>query len=111
MNKEKILEKSRKENKGQDVYEQEIMQEGGNLAAVVAVILATIFFVIQILVGSGQNYGLYAVVGSVLATGYIVKAVRLKRKREIFVAVVWTVLTLVCSAAHIYQLITTSTIL
>jgi hypothetical protein len=111
MNKDEILKISRKENKNQDVYEKEVMREAGNIGAIVAVILVTIFFVIQIVVGEGMNYGLYAVAFSVPATGFIVKAVRLKRKHEIFIAVIYVIAVLLFSFAHIYQLVTTSTIL
>lgn len=111
MNKEEILKKSRLENKNRDLFEKEVFREGGNIGAVVAVALATIFFVIQIVVGEGMNYGLYAVVFSVLAAGFTVKAIRLKRKHELVVAIVYIVATLLFSIAHIHQLITTSTIL
>ncbi len=108
MKKEEILEKSRMENKNQDVYEKEVVKEGGNVGAATAAALATIFFVIQILLGEGMNYGLYAVVFSVPTSRFIVKAVRLKRKHEIAVAIFYALLTLAVSAAHIYQLVTSS---
>ena len=111
MNKEEILEKSRMENKNQDIFEKEVMKEGGNIGAIVAMILATIFFVIQIFVGGGMNYGLYAVVFSIFASGFVVKAIRLKRKHEIFVAFMYVIAVLLFSVAHIYQLISSSTIL
>lgn len=111
MNKEEILAKSRQENKDQDIYEMEVLKLGGNAGAVTAVILATVFFIIQIAVGKGINYGLHAIVFSVLGTGFVVKAVKLKRKHEIAVAVAYIIITLVLSAAHIYSLITASTIL
>lgn len=111
MNKEEILAKSRKENKDQDIYEKEVLKLGGNAGAVTAAILATIFFVVQILVGGGMNYGLYAIVFSVSATGFTVKAIKLKRKHEIVVAIMYIILTLLSSTAHIYNLITASTIL
>jgi hypothetical protein len=111
MNKEEILEKSRQENKNQDVYEKEVLRMGGNAGAVTAIALATIFFAIQVFVGEGMNYGLYAIVFSVLGTGFVVKAIKLKRKHEIAVAIAYILLTLLLSAAHIYNLITTSTIL
>jgi hypothetical protein len=111
MNKEEILEKSRNENKNQDVYEKEVIKEGGNIGAVVAAILATIFFVIQILLGEGMNYGLYAVVFSIPAAGYIVKAIRLKRKHEVVVAILYTIAVITFSVAHVYQLFTAATIL
>ncbi|MEN6410719.1 MAG: DUF6442 family protein [Anaerolineaceae bacterium] len=111
MKKEEILEKSREENKNQDVFEKEVMRDAGNIGAVVAVILATIFFVIQILLGEGMNYGLYAIVFSVTATGFIFKSIRMKRKHEIVVAVIYTIAVLGFSAAHICNLFAASTIL
>ena len=111
MNKEEILKKSRKENKNRDIFESEVVKNGGNVGALTAAILATVFFVVQILVGKGMNYGLYAVVSSILAAGFVVKAVRLKRKHEIVVAVIYTVATVVFSVAHIVGLISFSSIL
>ena len=105
MNKEEILEKSRQENKGQDVYEQEIIQKGASYAILVATALATVFFIAQILLGGGQNYGLYAILGAVMATQFIVKAKYLKRKHEIVVAVMYSLLTVLCIVAHFMQLL------
>ena len=107
MNKEEILEKSRIENKNLDLFEKEVSQKAGNLAA----ILATVFYVIQVFVGLGQNYGLYAVVFSIPATGYLVKAIRMKNKKDIVAAAVFIIVTLFFSVTHVSHLITTSTIL
>jgi hypothetical protein len=111
MNKEEILAKSRKENKNQDVFEKEVVRDAGNIGAVVAVVLATVFFVIQIFLGEGMNYGLYAIVFSVPATGFTVKAIRMKRKHEIVVAALYAIAALGFSAAHICNLFTSSRIL
>ncbi|MDD4772714.1 MAG: DUF6442 family protein [Eubacteriales bacterium] len=111
MKKEEILEKSRKENKNQDVFEKEVSRIGGNSAAVAAAILATVFFVIQIFVGGGTNYGLYAVVFSIPATGYIIKAIYMKRKSHIRLAAIYIFVTLLFSIIHIRYLITASNIL
>lgn len=40
MNREEILEKSRRENKNQDVYEQEVLKQSNEVAAFVMVLLA-----------------------------------------------------------------------
>lgn len=111
MNKKEILERSRKENKNQDIFEKEVLQQGGNVGAMTAAILATVFFVIQIFVGKGMNYGLYAVVFSIPSAGFVVKAIRLKRRHEVIVAAIYIIATLMFSAAHIYNLITASLIL
>lgn len=111
MNKDEILAKSRSENKDRDVFEKEVLKEAGNAGAIVAAILCTVFFVIQILVGEGTNYGLYAIFFSVFAAGFTVKAIRMKRKHEIVFAAIYTAAALLFSFAHIYGLITASVIL
>ena len=111
MEKDEILEKSRKENKNQDLFEKEVSQKGGNIATIVAAIIGTIFYVIQILVGSGENYGLYAVVLSIPATGYMVKAIDMKKKRDLIISILYIIAVLFFSIIHINNLITSSTIL
>lgn len=110
MEKDQILEKSRKENKNQDIYEKEILKEGRNIGAATAGILATVFFVIQILTGGGINYGLYAVVFSIPAAAFTVKAFRMKKKHEIFMAVIYIIFVLLLSASHIYNLVTSQAV-
>lgn len=111
MDKEEILAKSREENKGTDEFEKQAVRDGGSVGAIMAVLLATVFFAIQVLLGENLNYGLYAVVFVVPATTFIVKARRLKRKHEMFLAVLFTITTIVFSVMHIWQLVGASTIL
>ncbi len=111
MNKEEVLEKSRRENNNRDIYENEVLREGGNIGAIVAAILAAIFFIVQIMLGGGQNYGLFAVVFSIPAASFVVKAVRLRRKHEIAIAILYVFTTLAFSLAHIWQLVKASMIL
>lgn len=111
MNKEEILEKSRKENKNQDVFEKEVIIQGNRYACLAAAILATIFFVIQIFTGGGMDYGLYAVVFSMPMAGFWMKYAKLRKKHELFVAICYTVAVVLFSALHIYELIASSAIL
>lgn len=111
MNKEEILAKSRKENKDQDIFEKEVLKEAGNAGAVSASILCLIFFCIQIFTGGGINYGLWAVIFSIQAGVFSVKAVKLKRKHEIALAVMYCAVTALMAAGHIYNLVTASKIL
>ena len=111
MNKEEILERSRKENKNQDIYEKEVIIQGNRYACIAAAVLTTIFFVVQIFTGEGMNYGLYAVVFSMPMAGFWVKYKKLHKKHELFVAVVYTIGVLLLSFAHIYELVSASQIL
>lgn len=111
MNKDEILERSRRENKNQDIYEKEVIIKGNQYACIAAAVLATIFFAIQIFVGGGINYGLYAVVFSMPMAEFWMKYAKLHKKHELLFAICYTIGVLLFSAAHIYRLISASQIL
>ena len=111
MDKEAILAASRKENRSQDVYEKDVIDKGNRYACLAAAVLATIFFVIQVFVGGGMNYGLYAVLLAMPAAGFWFKYVKLRKKHELLVAACYTVTVLLFSFAHIYGLIAASAVL
>ena len=106
MNKEEILEKSRKENKNRDIYEQEITKQGNTIVCSAMAILATIFFIIQIFTGGGINYGLYAIVFCQPALLYWIKWKRLRQPKQLTFALLNTAFVLLLSISHIYNLIT-----
>lgn len=111
MEKEEILKKSREENKKQDVYEKEIIVKENRYACLIAGIIATIFFVIQIFTGGGMNYGLYAVVFSMPMAGFWYKYIKINKKNDLFLAICYTVTVLLFSIIYIYNLISSSTIM
>ena len=110
MNKDEILAKSRAENKNKDVYEQEVLKQASKSAVVVQMVLATLFFVTQIFVGEGINWGLWALVFSANMTIYWVKYIKLRRKHELMIAIAYTILVSGMSGYYIYNLIVSSTI-
>lgn len=111
MDREEILAKSRAENKNQDMYEKEVLKQGQAVSAVVILILATVFFVVQIIVGGGINYGIYAIVLSGSGAMFWVKWIKLRRRHEFLMAILYTVIVLALSAVHIYNLTTASAVL
>ena len=111
MNKEEVLAKSRAENKNKDFYEQEVLKQASTTAVKVMATLATIFFVAQISVGGGTNLSIWALVFSADMTTFWVKYIKLRRKHEFVMAIVYTILVSAFSGCHIYNLITSSTIL
>lgn len=108
MNKDEILAKSRAENKNKDVYEQEVLKQASRSAVVVQMVLATIFFVTQIFVDKGINWGLWALVFSTSMTINWVKYIKLRHRQELITAIVYTVFVSVMSGYYIYNLITSS---
>lgn len=110
MNKDEILARSRKENKDRDLYEMETQTKAGNIGSLVATALTTVFFVLQSRYGHGFDFGLYAIILSVSAASFTFRAIRMKRGRDVAVAAIFTLATLILSVIHIHQLITTSTV-
>lgn len=111
MDKNEILAKSRAENKNRDVYEQEVLKQASSGAVIVQMILAAIFFVAQIFVGGGINWGLWTLVFSTNMTTFWVKYIKLHRKHELVAAIAYTILVSIMSGYYIYDLIASSTIL
>ena len=74
MEKEEILEKSRTENRNRDIYEQEVLKQANAVAVIVMIVLAVIFFAVQIFTGGGENWGIWALVFSVNMTTFWVKS-------------------------------------
>ena len=60
MNREEILAKSWVENQNRDIVVQKILKQAITSAVVVKMAPAVIFFAAQILVGSGTNWGKWA---------------------------------------------------
>lgn len=106
MNKEEILEKSRKENRNKDIYEEELIKQGSAIVNIVMVILATVFFVIQVFTGGGINYGLYAIVFCHSMVLSWIKWRKLRQRQQFFLSFLYTVCVLLFSIVHIYTLIT-----
>ena len=111
MNKEEILEKSRAENRNRDIYEQEVLKQAYTCAVVVMMVLATVFFSVQIFVGGGSNWGIWALVFSTNMTIFWVKYWKLRRRHELVMALVYTAMVALFSGGHLYHLIASSTIL
>lgn len=108
MNKDDILEKSRKENNNRDLYTESVYLSASAISSFVALLLTTIFFILNALINHVFNWGLYAIVVSIGAASFTVRATHTKRKRDIIFAIIYSVATLVLTVIYIYQLIATS---
>ncbi len=111
MDKEKILEMSRKENKNQDFYEQEVLKQCSSISCTVMTVLATVLYAAQIITGGGTSPGFYAIVASGQTATFWVKWFKLRRKHELAVAIFFTIFVIFFLASHFYYLISKSTIL
>ena len=105
MDKEDILSKSRAENRNKDLYGMEVSKLANSAAVAVMLIIAAVFFIVQIAVGGGPNFGLWAIVfGSDMALRWV-RFIKLRSKIELVLAIFYTVIVAVFSGCHIYSLI------
>ncbi len=101
MTREEILAKSRQDNKDKDLVAYEIEKQAGNAASITGAILCGILYMVQLTGGGGVNLALWAIIVAMQAACYTVKAVKLRQKIHIILAVVTTILALVLSTGHI----------
>ncbi len=111
MNKEEILERSRAENRNKDIYELEIIKQASAKATIVMVALVGVFTVVQMLLGGGIHWGLWALSFTPEMVTLWAKYMGLRRKHEIVMAIVYTIMVSVMSGYHVYSLIASSVIL
>lgn len=89
MNKEKILESSRKENKNRDLVELEVAAQAGHIAgrvgAAVCVLLSLVFRLLM------DSYLLspWVIYFSIISTHALVKYAKLRRKTDLILSLVY----------------------
>lgn len=104
MNKEEILEKSKEENKNRDPYELEVSKNAITVGALTADFLLITMFFLKMFFGNGCDYSMWAIASSICAGQYIYKAVKLKNRINILMAVIWTLATLITLGLALFYL-------
>lgn len=95
----------KKDTQKKENYEIEVEKEASEWAVLVITALAALFFCVQIATGGGMNYGLWALLFAGNGATSWVKYVKLRKKGTLSWAIGHTVVALLLSAAHIFNLI------
>lgn len=111
MNREEILRKSRKENKGADLYENDLLREGGNVAFAMITILCIVFSFIQEFLDIYIVKGFWALMFTLPASGYTVRALRTKDKWDMIRALAGWGAVVLWSVLYIRDMLAVSAIL
>ena len=105
MDKEKILESSRKENKNRDLVELEVAARAGHIAGRVgAAVCVLLSLVVRLLTGS-YLLSPWVVYFSILTTHTLVKYARLKRKTDLILGILYLAMCLTFLAFFILRLV------
>lgn len=104
MDKEKILEMSRRENKNTDLVRKETEVRAADIAGGAAILLCIIFRAVEQAFFDRPCFGYYCIFTSYLAASFIYRAVKLKERKYKVFAVVWSFAALLSLAMYIVQL-------
>lgn len=100
MNKKEILEKSRQENRGTDLVEQEAVNLAGRKAVAVGGLLCMFISLMDVLLGGHFNYALWGVLLSITGTTLLFKYFHLKKLHELIFGVIELLLAIAFVALY-----------
>ena len=105
MTKEEILEKSRNENKNQDIYDLEIQNKAARFAVFAASILCCISIILQVTVKKILPFELFMVLCGMESVVFITKFIKMHKRHELFVAIFYSICFIVSAFFYVKGLI------
>lgn len=105
MNKDEILEISRKENQNKDLAELDVTSQAGNIAGRVGACVCCLISVIFHCFTDTLLYSPWIIYFSILGTHYIAKYNKTKRKSDLFLSVIYLVMCLLALAFFMLRLV------
>lgn len=105
MNKDKILEISRKENKNKDLAELDVTAQAGNIAGRVGACVCVLISVIFHRFTNTLLCSPWIIYFSILGTHYLVKYSKLKRKSDLFLSVIYFAMCLLALVFFVLRLV------
>ncbi|MBR2281898.1 MAG: hypothetical protein IJ863_04680 [Spirochaetales bacterium] len=91
MTKEEILERSRSENRGKDIVEEEFIRKGFLVCWIVSLVLAAMVAMVEGVVLGITNYGIFFSLMSGLFSFFLMKYIRLRKRHELFITIMYGV--------------------
>lgn len=91
MDRDEILMKSRNENQNKDIYELEVISKAQRVGGLIAVCVTFTLMVIErVILEEDTNYGYFLIILSAGMGLWLYKAVKMRKKHEVLLAVLWT---------------------
>lgn len=105
MNKDEILAKSRKENKNKDLAEMEVMYQAGSHASRVGALVCCLISLLSSTVAHAMLYSPWIIYFSILTTQWFVRFVKMKRKSDLVLAILFFSLTILALVGLVHRLL------
>lgn len=94
MNKDEILEKSRRENKNKDIAEIEVINRASSIATSVGMLVCCLISVLDVLFTDKVNCITWTIYFSMLGTRFLVKYIKLRKKHELFFSLIYLIISI-----------------
>ena len=105
MDKDEILERSRKEHKDRDFVEDEALSKANGIALTVGVILCALLSILHSFFRDGADPGVWTVMFGILSTVMLVKFARLRRRHELVAGLLYLVCAIVFFLGYLLDLL------
>ncbi len=108
MKKEEILEASRKENKNKDLAELEAIRYAGSIAGKVGATVCCVISLLASLLAHIMLYSPWMIYFSIMGTTWLVRAIKLKKKSDWVLGVMFLILSVLALVGIINRLLEVS---
>ena len=105
MNREEILKASRKENKNKDLAEMEVIYQAGSHASRVGALVCCLISLLSSLLAHIMLYSPWIIYFSMISTQWLVRFIKMKRKSDLVVAILFLCLTVLALVGLIRRLL------
>ena len=108
MKKEEVLNASRKENGNKDLAEIEVQNQAGNYASRVGALVCCLLSLLSSILANTMIYSPWVIYFSILATQWLVRFIKMKRKSDLVLSVLFFILAILAFVGFVRQILEVS---
>ena len=103
-NREKMLQKIRRENEESASFEVEVSRVSWTIGAMVGLAIAAIVFLFEYFILGSYNFGVFLTILSVLSVKFVIKAVKEKTAEYITLAIFFSIMFILIAVIYFLSL-------
>ena len=104
MNKEEILERSRKENKNGDEHDDFVLGQAGKISSAVGILTCMLISLTSYLIAGRSDSGCWTVMCAIYASAQFVSFRKTKRKSSLILAIIFLLSTIFFAVIYVIAL-------
>lgn len=105
MKKDDILNASRKEHKNKDLAEIEVIYQAGSHASRVGALVCCLLSLLSSMLAHTMTYSPWVIYFSILSTQWLVRFIKIKRKSDLVLTILFLILSILAFAGFIRRLL------